>query len=461
MLDWKKLLSSRRKGKEDEEWTSYRSPFLRDFDRIVFSNPFRRLQDKTQVFPLIAHDHVHNRLTHSLETASVGRSLGIIAWQCVQEKVGKIEKISDRDIGDIVSAAALAHDIGNPPFGHLGERAIGEWFEENEERVRKVIEFDNDKQEWILCELKKFEGNAYGFHLLLNDKSLRLTYATLGAFTKYPYDALVAKNNDLKKYGYFCLDADDFENIMATLCLHRKENGVYMRHPLSYLVEAADDICYLILDLEDGIKMDIFRDKEKEIFDVMEKILLKFNEMIEERKFCCDLINRKNYYKMEEYKKLNKNEKIAVYRARVIDALVHDVADVFVRNYNEIMNGVFDSSLIDKSSFCCELEEIRKWEKESIYQERHILAKELSGYRIVRELVDIFFSSLFERKNSYEDRFWKLFGKRISGFENKEYFSKNYDSLLKVIGYVAGMTDSFALTTYRYLKGIEVPEYIP
>ena len=257
-MNWETLLSPQRKGKKgDISSAPSRSAFEQDYDRIIFSHPFRRLQDKTQVHPLPEHDFVHTRLTHSLEVSSVGRSLGKKAGEVILGRHPELqERLSLFDFGAVVAAAALAHDLGNPPFGHAGEDSISDFFKHNPagQSWRTLV----TPSQWE--DLVRFEGNAQGFRLLNKDQyGLRLTYACLGAFTKYPCPAMLSERDPArksqKKFGYFQSEAAFFREVAHHLGLHPLAEDAWCRHPLAFLVEAADDICYSIIDLEDACRL--------------------------------------------------------------------------------------------------------------------------------------------------------------------------------------------------------------
>jgi dGTPase len=257
-MNWQHLLSSKRiNQKSDTGSAASRSAFEQDYDRIIFSHPFRRLQDKTQVHPLPEEDFVHTRLTHSLEVSSVGRSLGKRVGEVIIQRHPELQQqFSLFDFGAIVAAASLAHDLGNPPFGHAGEDAISDFFKEH--AYGKTWASAVKPAEWE--DLIRFEGNAQGFRILNNEQyGLKLTFATLGAFTKYPCPALFPerdkKKKSQKKFGFFQSEAEEFEAIAQELGLIRDRGFSYSRHPLAFLVEAADDICYSIIDLEDGCRL--------------------------------------------------------------------------------------------------------------------------------------------------------------------------------------------------------------
>ena len=252
-----KLLSKKRnKGTEisiDKDEEIYRSSFHKDYDRLIFSNSFRRLSRKTQVHPLSKNDHIHNRLTHSLEVASVGRSLGLKAGEFLKKKYPQVE-INPYDIAYIIQTACLAHDIGNPPFGHAGEEVIKEWFIRNKEQ-----DFLKELSENEISDFQHLDGNAQSFRIVtqlennLSNGGMRLTFATLGTLIKYPYSSSECKSLGKSKFNFFQSEKEFFEFLFTKLDL--KIENDYLRHPFSYLMEVSDDICYGLLDLQDAFEL--------------------------------------------------------------------------------------------------------------------------------------------------------------------------------------------------------------
>ncbi|HSM47820.1 MAG TPA: dNTP triphosphohydrolase, partial [Draconibacterium sp.] len=333
-MDWHKLLSTKRLGMEDWESSGKmedRTQFQRDYDRIIFSSPFRRMQNKTQVFPLPEHIFVHNRLTHSLEVASVGRSLGnLLAEKLIPENQGN-PLISE--IGTIVSTACLAHDLGNPPFGHSGEAAISSFFEKGAGHEFEPLLTSGEWKDFTL-----FDGNANAFRILthqFNGKrpgGFALTYSTLAGIVKYPFESTFAVK---PKFGFFQSEKEDYKKIASQLEIESKpgSSDSFCRHPLVYLVEAADDICYQIMDLEDAFKLGILP------FEHTKELYLAFYDENEDKKILHSI--DKTLQKVTD-----KNEQISYLRAGVIGKLIHASMDVFLQNYDKIMNGNFDKSLI-------------------------------------------------------------------------------------------------------------------
>lgn len=452
-MEWNKLLTpiSLGENKKENYLVEGRSQFQRDFDRIVFSSAFRRLQDKTQVFPMPENDFVHTRLTHSLEVSCVGRSLGNKVGQKILDKHSELHKnFTKYHFGEIVAAACLAHDIGNPPFGHSGEDAISEYFRKgNGKGFEKEL---NDSKKWN--DFTWFEGNAQGFRIITKIQNpgvqggLRLTYATLAAFTKYPKESFTPKfskkvinNKIFKKYGFFQSEKDIFIDIAEQTGLifkGSKNELCWYRHPLAFLVEAADDITYRIMDLEDGFRLG----------------LLSFNETEE---LLIDLINKDE---LKGYNEREKNDKISYLRAKAINTLVNQLSDAFLEKEEEIMKGNFVSELISVIEKSKALEIIKNISVDKIYSIDSVLEREAAGYEVLGGLLDIFISAVndvhkgkppFRSKNII-----KLLPIQFLG-ANRKTEDDLYLRLLKITDYVSGMTDSYAVSLYRRIKGISLP----
>lgn len=439
-MNWLQLLSTKRFGSEDKSGAKniLRSDFEVDYDRIIFSYPFRRLQDKTQVVPLPEYDFVHTRLTHSLEVSSVGRSLGKKIGEHVLNKYPEVKEAgyTISDFGAIVAAAALAHDIGNPPFGHSGEKALSSYFENTNLKFSDREKFD----------LLNFEGNAQGFRILLNDQ-LKLTYATLGAFTKYPCESnLTSKDKNRrsqKKYGFYQSEKNDFKFIANELGLISLSNHeiTYTRHPLVYLVEAADDICYSLIDLEDAYQMKVIT--LNEFRDLVIPILGD--------KFEADKWNAMKY----------PNQKIGLLRALGIGKLVDECATVFIENESEILNGNFDTALADCIPSKKYTDEIGNFSVKRIYNSQRVLEIQAAGFEVLPGLVEIFISAS-------EDYFLngrKAKAKNVNTFYMlpddikdliQDTSSTSYDRARKILDFVSGMTDKHAIELYKKLKGISL-----
>jgi len=444
-MNWEQLLSLKRFGdthkrlrKEQDET---RLGFEVDYDRIIFSSEFRSLQDKTQVVPLSKTDFVHTRLTHSLEVSVVGRSLGRKVGQRLLEKHPHLKDTHGyqmNDFGAIVAAAALAHDIGNPPFGHSGEKAIGEFFKTGEGRY-----FEDELSQKQYEDLCSFEGNANGFKILTESRQgriagLRLSYATLGAFTKYPKESLPKKPTTHiadKKYGFFQSEKDVFEDVAQELGLIKRGSAndmSYCRHPLAYLVEAADDICYTIIDFEDGINLGL----------IQEEYALEY------------LINLvRGSIQTKTYNALQSTQdRLSYLRALAINTLINEAVDIFMINESAILAGEFSKALMDFSAYEAQINDIIKLSISNIYQSKEVIDKEIIGYKVINELLNIFTKSVINDFKGELSNFDTLILKVLEPNVDiqKEHF---YDRLLAVCFYVSKLSDSNAMMTYQKLKG--------
>lgn len=451
-MSWNSLFENAgiRLGKEKEatQFSEIRTDFQRDFDRIVFSPAFRRLQNKTQVLPLPKSDFVRNRLTHSLETASVGRSLGIIVGKEIIKKYNL--SLSPSDFGAIVSAACLTHDIGNPPFGHAGEDAISNYYKSEE--GEKIIQNLTPKQK---ADLQNFEGNAAGFRILANTAAhqsefqggLRLTYATLATFTKYPKESLPnlkvkGGKASQKKYGFFQSEKEAFNRVATKLGLNNnstKEDNIYDRFPLAYLVEAADDICYSIIDYEDGYNLGYipFHDIQMNF-----QTILANDWAVIEPKY-------KGIY--------NEKEKIAFLRSLVINNLIQKSTQLFLEKEVEIVTGKFDKSIVDHidSSTLDALAVIKKESITKIYQSETVLKLEIAGYKVLPNLLDHFVKAILNpAKHSL------VFKLIPSEYLNQgKPLEDEYENILNMTMFISSMTDRHAVELYKNLNGISLADY--
>ncbi|MCB0447113.1 MAG: deoxyguanosinetriphosphate triphosphohydrolase [Gelidibacter sp.] len=444
-MNWEQLLSLKRFGdthkrirKEQDET---RLGFEVDYDRIIFSSEFRSLQDKTQVIPLSQTDFVHTRLTHSLEVSVVGRSLGRKVGQKLLEKHPHLQNVHGyqiNDFGAIVAAAALAHDIGNPPFGHSGEKAIGEFF-----KTGKGKEFKNHLTAKEYQDLCDFEGNANGFKILTESRQgreggLRLSYATLGTFIKYPKESLPKKPSSHiadKKYGFFQSEKEAFLDVVNELGLLRRSSTddiSYSRHPLTYLVEAADDICYTIIDFEDGINLGLIQEEYALEYLIN---LVKAN------------INTNNYNALT-----NTEDRISYLRALAINTLINEAVEVFMHNEDDILNGDFSKGLLDVSKYKAQIDDIIKISIQNIYKSRDVIDKEIAGYEVINELLDVFTTTIYNKHinnlSNYNQLILSLFPKTL----DLNHLTV-YDSLLAICNFISKLSDSNAILTYRKLKG--------
>ena len=444
IMNWEQLLSLKRFGDTNKrlrkEQDETRLGFEVDYDRVIFSSEFRSLQDKTQVIPLSQTDFIHTRLTHSLEVSVVGRSLGRKVGQKILEKHPHLQTTlgyQANDFGAIVAAAALAHDIGNPPFGHSGEKAIGEFFINGE--GKKYQSKLSDKEYQDLCD---FEGNANGFKIATQSRSgreggLRLSYATLGAFTKYPKESLPKKpTNQIsdKKYGFFQSEKEAFVDVAEELGLIKKSDDHlrYNRHPLAFLVEAADDICYTIIDFEDGINLGL----------IEEEFALEYLINLVR-----DSINTKKYALLT-----NTQDRVSYLRALAINSLINEAVQIFMTNEEDILRGDFNISLLDKSKYEAQINDIIKLSVEKIYQSKEVLEKEIAGYQIINTLLTTYTKSI---QNNFEEgptsNYDKLILKSLPETLSKE--GSIYQRLLNICHYVASLSDSQAILQYKKIKG--------
>lgn len=445
MMQWEQLLSLRKQGDTNKrlrkEQDETRLGFEVDYDRIIFSSAFRSLQDKTQVIPLSKTDFVHTRLTHSLEVSVVGRSLGRKVGQQLLQKHPHLSATHGyhyHDFGAIVAAAALAHDIGNPPFGHSGEKAIGEFFKSDKGQA-----FKNELTSTQWQDLTHFEGNANGFQLLTEDKEgapggLRISYATLGAFTKYPKASLPHKPTKKiadKKFGYFQQQADFFNEVASELGLiitsNQGEEKRFTRHPLAFLVEAADDICYTVIDFEDGINLGLI--EEDKALEYLSKII-------------ATRINTEKYSQLKHTK-----DRMNYLRSLAIGSLIEEAVIIFLANEDAILKGEFHQALLDASKYKAQIDDIIKISVDKIYQSREVLEKEISGYKILTTLLDVFTKAMQNYKQGTENNLDRLVLKSFLSevnFDNKS----TYESLLAICSHVASMTDGNALRVFKKLE---------
>ncbi len=444
-MEWIQLLSPVRQGQKSGNTASSRSAFEQDYDRIIFSHPFRRLQDKTQVHPLPEHDFVHTRLTHSLEVSSVGRSLGRKAGEVLIQRHPSLASTHNLfDFGAITAAASLAHDLGNPPFGHAGEDALSDYFSLTEAgcALQPLVA----PEQWQ--DLIQFEGNAQGFRIInSNTYGLQLTHATLGAFTKYPCASTLPDRDkskkSQKKFGFFQSEKEQFEETATHLGLLPTANGAWCRHPLAFLVEAADDICYNIIDLEDGCRLG----------------LVSFSDTVE----LLAGILKEDYSKEKLERIHSQNEKIGILRAMAIGKLVTQCTEVFLDHEPSIMNGDFDKALADECPSRMVLDQISKTSFRQIYRSRNVLEIEASGHEVLPGILHEFVTAgkfTIESANSQRKipRKYQNIGLLFHD-EIQHTLSRTtdfYEMLRLVLDFVSGLTDKHALSIFRKIKGISV-----
>ncbi|MDY5354072.1 MAG: deoxyguanosinetriphosphate triphosphohydrolase [Bacteroides pyogenes] len=445
-MNWKQLISARRFGMEEfhREREENRSEFQRDYDRLIFSAPFRRLQNKTQVFPLPGSVFVHNRLTHSLEVSCVGRSLGNDVAKAILKRQPELRDSYLPEIGSIVSAACLAHDLGNPPFGHSGERAISTFFSEGKGQFLQEKQPDGQQlsaAEWE--DLIHFEGNANAFRLLTHRFEGRrkggfaMTYTTLASIVKYPFSSSLAGKKS--KFGFFTTEEESYRKIATELglTLLNEHPLRYARHPLVFLVEAADDICYQMMDIEDAHKLKILTTEETK------QLFMGFfeDERIEHIRETLRIVS-------------DTNEQIAYLRSSVIGLLIRECTRVFLEHEPEILAGTFEGALIRHVAGkpAEAYEHCAKVSMDKIYRSRDVLDIELAGFRIISTLLELMIDAVTSPEKAYS----KLLINRVSG----QYHINSpvlYERIQAVLDYISGMTDVFALDLYRKINGNSLP----
>ena len=454
LMLWPRLLSQRRFPDQQLPLPSaapVRGAFVQDYDRVVFSSAFRRLQRKTQVMPLPETDFVHTRLTHSLETAVVGRSLGRLAARHLLETDAELARLLpnlDQDCGDIVAAACLAHDIGNPPFGHSGEDAISSYFASS-----AAAPYLAQLTPAEVADLQHFEGNAAGFRILTHTYAahstgtagLGLTYATLGAFTKYPKPSLVPDaacvgGASEKKYGHFQTESSRFQHVATELGLLPKDaaSGFYHRHPLAFLVEAADDLCYRIIDFEDGLKLGLIAPETG--LPLLKKMLN-------------DPAGRVGSVQWHDWR-----EELGYVRARLIGKLVAESAALFAQHAPAILRGEYDQPLIKELSCWADLQEVQRLSIEKLYRSRPVLEIESAGFEVLGGLLDAFLCAVFDQSQGHRSRKLLLLLPEQFRAEGHQAHVSAYEKILLLTDFVAGMTDQNALSLYKTIKGIELPK---
>jgi dGTPase len=444
-MNWETLLSAKRWGYEDKYIASQadaRSEFQRDYDRIIFSSPFRRLQNKTQVFPLPGSIFVHNRLTHSLEVASVGKSLGRIYYNKLKEEEPELDTrlplISE--IGNIVAAACLAHDLGNPAFGHSGESAISHYFTDGDGMhfQKKVT-----AEQW--SDLINFEGNANALRILTHPYagkgygSFALTYSTIAAIAKYPCASIAGgdkKNIYTKKYGFFQSEQEGFERIATELGLSKVQDTplMYKRHPLVYLVEAADDICYNVIDLEDAHRLKILS-----YYEVEEQLL----------PLCNDPKMKSKLAEIDDA-----DARVAYLRARSINTLIRTCSELFYREQQTILDGNFNHSLVDliDEPFRSIMKNIETLSIKRIYNYSSVVQIEVAGYKVMGGILEEFIPAYLQNNSKYHKKLVELIPKQFLTTKTDDY-----SKIQSVLDFVSGMTDLYAVELFRKIKGISFP----
>lgn len=458
-MNWDTIFTTQRIGQQ-KDTERQRSGFQRDFDRIIFSSAFRRLQNKTQVFPLPGSSFVHNRLTHSLEVASVGRSLGNIVGNRLSREIGNNSgdtyEFYRYELANLIAAGCLAHDIGNPAFGHSGEKAISAYFINNQNTTldgENLKSFFTDK-EW--ADISNFEGNANAIRTLTHTfkgrltAGLGLTYTTIASILKYPCEATAINKQykHRKKFGFFQSEAQTIKAIAENLGMsaEQQEPLVFKRHPFVYLVEAADDICYSIIDMEDAHRLGIL--SHELVKDSFLHAINCLNGDINYQNRTFNICNRID----------DVNERIGFLRARAINQLTQRASDVFWQNRQKILHGSFNDTLINNiENNCGALSEVMKISNEKIYNHDTVLEIEIAGYNVMSELLSLFIPALLKRKPDHKDeKVLKLFPLQFREFEKS---NSAYEKVLNAFDLISGMTDLYATEMYRKLKGVEIPRH--
>lgn len=458
-MNWETIFTTQRIGQRiasDEP----RSGFQRDFDRLIFSSAFRRLQNKTQVFPLPGSTFVHNRLTHSLEVASVGRSLGSMVGKKISEELA--DKTSDSmefykyELANVIAAGCLAHDIGNPAFGHSGEKAISAYFLDHADAKvdgTPIRQFFTDK-EW--ADISNFEGNANAIRILTHtfkgrlSGGLGLTYTTIASILKYPCGSTAINKafKHRKKYGFFQSEKEAVQAIAEKLGMlpEEGEDTSFKRHPFVYLVEAADDICYRVIDMEDAHRLGIL--SHELVKDSFLHIIHSINSPDENIDKIISIYDRIG----------DLNEKISYLRAKTINILTHSAVNVFWNHRQAILNGSFNDTLVDNiEESTGAFDQLMKISNDRIYNHDTVLEIEIAGYNVMSELLSLFVPALLKQKPDHKDqKILKLFPMQFREFEDTTY---PYHKVLNAFDLISGMTDLYATELYRKLKGVEIPQH--
>ena len=443
-MNWEQLLSLKRFGdtqkrsRADQDET--RLGFEVDFDRIIFSEAFRSLQDKTQVVPLSETDFVHTRLTHSLEVSVVGRTLGRKVGKVLLERHPNLKELgyAFNDFGAIVAAASVMHDIGNPPFGHSGEKAIGEYF-----KTGNGVQYKDEMTAKEYQDLIDFEGNANGLKILTENREgiqggLRLSYATLGAFLKYPKESLPKRPTTHisdKKYGCFQSEKQAFIDIATDLGLLEKSQKAdlgFHRHPLTYLVEAADDICYTIIDFEDGINLGL----------IEEEFALEY--LI---KLVKDSIDTAKYHSLQL-----KKDRVSYLRALAINTLINEAVSIFLANENAILKGEFTTSLLEKCKYEAQINDIINISISKIYKSQEVIEKEVAGYKIIADLLDVFIKALDNYHKGSSSNYDQLLLNLLPS-EFKVDATSSYARIMAICSFISRMSDRYAIRIHKKISG--------
>ena len=442
-MNWRQLLSPIRFGEPQGTLAVDlgRSPFHKDYDRIIFSSAFRRLDRKTQVHPLSENDHVHSRLTHSLEVGCVGRSLGTRVGEALLNQLP--EHITPADIGAMVQAACLAHDIGNPPYGHTGEDAIRHWFQESQN-----AHFLEGLSEAEQQDLKTFEGNAQGLRIVTQVEyhrfqgGMRLTYGTLGAFLKYPWTSDYVARGERKKFGCYQTELPILQEVATTLGLIKTGNNAWCRHPLVYLLEAADDICYGLIDLEDGIEMGLLRYQEVE--DLLQPLLA---EDWAASSIDLDLAD-------------NDRRRLQMLRGQVMEAMVNAVSQAFVKQQDALLAGTLSGDLVE---YCTGpvadvVRAAKDLARQRIFKDSRKLSVEIGSYSTLGTLLEAFLTAVREHKEHGQATFRNQRILELMGKSAPKPDWSLYESYMRAIDYISGMTDNYAAELARQFSGYQPPQ---
>ncbi len=462
-MNWASLYTTQRTGAPERKNTGadlVRNSFQRDYDRIIFSSAFRRLQNKTQVFPLPGAIFVHNRLTHSLEVASVGRSLGKAVGEKIAAKyVDEGQEFTEfyrHELASVIASACLAHDIGNPPFGHSGEDAIRAFFNGLDGDMRSIIHdslSDNQRKDF-----EYFEGNSNAFRVLTNSFNepepggYKLTFSTLASLVKYPCASIEGFNKKTgliatKKSGFFDSEIGTYQQIAKALQIPAKEgySHVYARHPFVYLTEAADDICYRVIDLEDAHRLHIIS------LETFMDMFLPFFEQ------------EKEYYKSREYveKKLAKinddNQKVQYIRARWIGLMIEKLSDLFMAHEAELLGGTLEKDLLKclPAGDRALIDRINDFSVKKVYNYKAVVEIEIAGYNVIGGLLKEFIQAVLYPQHTKSGKLIKLVSSQFPVTQDRKNVYQDIQSLLD---FIAGMTDLYAIDIYRKITGITIPE---
>ncbi|BAQ63139.1 deoxyguanosinetriphosphate triphosphohydrolase (plasmid) [Geminocystis sp. NIES-3708] len=438
-MNWHQLLNPKRLGKDEpEDFDFTRTPFQKDYDKLIFSSAFRRLKDKTQVFSLVKNDYVRTRLIHSLEVSCVGRSLSRFVGKEIIKR-SKLKNFICEDFGDIVAAACIAHDIGNPPFGHSGEDAIRNAFRCLTNQTNFIQDLTKEQKN----DFDWFEGNAQGFRILtyIEEASIKggmqLTYPTLAAFTKYPRESLIPNNiikdytgRSILKYGFFQSEKSLFTEIAKVLGLIKRSSEVawWARHPLTFLVEAADDICYSIVDIEDAYRMGY----------------IPFQEVK-------DLLNQIAQIDLKKYSNCSEEEQVKYLRSKAINRLIMATAEIFLDHEQELLSGTFDKALLSQTSYAVHLKIIEQKTAQLVFFHPDVVRIQVAGYEVLGTLFTKFVNAIFS--NSRKDKLLLLMLPQKYRAVSSE---NSYQKISKIIDYISGMTDSYATSLFQQIQGISL-----